>query len=38
MTNTNTLSLVNYNYFVINKNTAKQDLALSLMNYFSSEK
>lgn len=38
MTNTNTLSLVNYNYFVINKNTAKQNLALSLMNYFSSEK
>ncbi len=38
MTNTNPLSLVNYNYFVVNKNTKKQDLSLSLMKYFASDK
>ena len=38
MTNQNQLSLVNYNYFVVNKNTKKEDLAMSIMTYFSSEK
>jgi hypothetical protein len=38
MTATNPLSLVNYNYFVVNKNSAKQDLASSLMTYFVSDK
>lgn len=30
------LNLINYNYYVVNKNTKKQDLAFDLMKYFSS--
>lgn len=30
------LNLINYNYYVVNKNTKKQDLAFDLMKYFAS--
>lgn len=37
LSNSNWLNLVNYNYFVINKNTKKSDLAFDLEAYFASK-